>query len=97
MVTTGFAKSPGTEIFSDYNFEASSALIRVPLCSGDVVSFEDVKQRIFVIQLKLQLLSRPVLLLPQEKTQQGLTLQCCNILEGEIITQHKKIEKQQSF
>ena len=59
----------------------------VPLCCGDVVSFEDVKQCIFVIQLELQLLSRPVLLLSQEETQQGLALQRRDILHREITAQ----------
>lgn len=56
--------------------------IQIPLCCRDVISFKDVKQRIFVIQLELKFLSRPVLLLPQEKPQQRLTLQSCNILKG---------------
>ena len=59
----------------------SAICSQIPLCGGDVVSFEDVEQRVFVVQLKLQLLSRPVLLLPQEETQQGLTLQRCDVLQ----------------
>lgn len=72
-------------------------LDQIPLCGGDVVSFKDVEQRVFVIQLKLQLLSRPVLLLPQEKPEQGLTLQRCNILREEIISQPKSAKTSQSW
>lgn len=68
----------------------------VPLCGGDVVSFKDVKQRVFVVQLELELLSRTVLLLSQEKTQQRLTLQCCDILEGKINVQLKGRKATQS-
>lgn len=71
-------------------------LDQIPLCGGDVVGFKDVEQRVFVIQLKLQLLSRPVLLLPQEKPEQGLTLQRCHILQGEIISQPKSAKTSQS-
>lgn len=56
----------------------------IPLRCRDVVSFEDVKQCVFVIQLKLQLLSWPVLLLSQEETQQRLALQCRHVLAGKI-------------
>lgn len=56
--------------------------IHIPLCCRDVISSKNVKQRIFVVQLELKFLSRPVLLLPQEKAQQRLTLQSCNILKG---------------
>lgn len=40
-----------------------------------------------MVQFELELLSRTVLLLSQEETQQRLTLQRCNILDGEINTQ----------
>lgn len=56
--------------------------IHVPLCCRDVISSKNVKERIFVVQLELKFLSRPVLLLSQEKPQQRLALQSCNILEG---------------
>lgn len=55
---------------------------QIPLCRGDVVSFEDVEQCVFVIQLELQLLSGSVLFLSQEETQQRLALQRCHILHG---------------
>lgn len=55
----------------------------VPLRGGDVVRSEHVVQVVFVIQLELQLLGRPVLLLPQEEAQQRLTLQCRHVLREE--------------
>ncbi len=88
---------PGPEL-KDYDSKLLSAIkIQEPLCGGNVVSLEDVKQRVFVIQLKLQLLSRTVLLLPQEKPEQWLTLQRRNILEGEMITQSDREKATQSL
>lgn len=70
MVTTGVTR-----------LRSEIIVCPVPLCSGDVVSFKDVKQRVFVVQFELQLLSRPVFLLSQEETQQWLTLQRRNVLQ----------------
>lgn len=63
--------------------------IQIPLCCRDVISFKNVKQRIFVIQLELKFLSRSIFLLSQEKPQQRLTLQSCNILKGKTVSQPK--------
>lgn len=63
--------------------------MEIPLRCRDIISFKNVKQRIFVIQLELKFLSWPVLLLSQEKPQQRLTLQSCNILKGKTVTQPK--------
>lgn len=55
-----------------------------------------------MVQLELQLLSRPVLLLSQEETKQRLTLQRCDVLKEESITQQDRrkaaqIGEQQPF
>lgn len=53
----------------------------VPLSSGYILCSEDVVECVFMVQFKLHFLSGSCLLLAEEKAQQWLTLQCCNILK----------------
>lgn len=60
----------------------------VPLSSGDVLCSEDVVECVFMVQFKLHFLSRSCLLLAEEKAQQWLALQCCNILKATQSSSH---------
>lgn len=62
----------------------------IPLCGGDVVRSEHIVQVVFVVQLELQLLGRPVLLLPQEEAQQRLTLQRRHVLQEDTTVRWRR-------
>lgn len=62
----------------------------IPLCSGDVVRSEHIVQVVFVVQLELQFLGRPILLLPQEEAQQRLTLQRRHVLQEDTTVRWRR-------
>lgn len=75
-----------------FRFQQVSAAKRrhLPLSGGDVVRSEDVVQVILVVELELQLLGRPVLLLPQEEAQQRLTLQRRHVLQEDTAVSDRR-------